>query len=775
MLNRIRGEVGAGLIVGTVALVASLGFIGLLGSPVPPAAAAACPNEAVRIGLSANLPDCRAYELVTPPDTNGLMPFGGIGVHTSKFDGAAANAGLAIDTPSVSADGESFLWLIVGTTIPGTDGGGINNQYRADRSATGWSSRLQGPDSTEAQVGVGGGATADFEYQAFTVQGTGLLLPIPNSSMTWMRQPDDSFRPVGEGTLPAEPDTDGYENGFADDLFDQLAYITPTGDHQIFYGNHGEVFGQPIVPLTSNAPAEGISAVYDRTPDGLHLASILPDGTTPTNDSIYSGASPDGSVIAFLVSDGFNATLYARIDNQTTQEIVSGAFSGIKFAGASNQRVFYWQGGNLYVYDLDSEETTAITSSGDATYVRVSKDGSRVFFLSETQLDGPKGVAGQPNLYVWDGSDIAFIGTTLTADTNATVTTSEQFRGGIDYWVTRDGFPWSPAAHWRGNQNTTRATANGSVFVFTSDANLTGQNPGNHFQVYRYLAESADLACVSCPTDGSNTTGDSFLTDGGVEAGTATEIPNLTEDGGTVFFETLQDLVPRDSDGRFSVYEWRAGSLAMLSSGATARGDHIVGATPDGSQVFISTTDRLVPDAQVGGVSAIYDVRMNGGFPPLPEKPDCSGASCPAQTGNGSPGSPSLGSLGLIGRSSAVHGKFRVLRRVARGRRSGAVRLGLTVSTPGAGTIAAHGERILDARKLVPRGAVYRLGLHLTREAKRQLQLRGTLRIPVQVIFTPRRDSRGAGRVLSRRVTLTVHQPRRDGRSQAGATRGAHR
>ena len=115
--------------------------------------------------------------------------------------------------------------------------------------------------------------------------------------------------------------------------------------------------------LEPEAPASGIAAIYDRTPDGLtHVVSLLPGDQTPTADSQYRGVSADGSAVFFAVE----GVLYERRDDATTLEVSP---AGATFAGASENggRVFYLRGGNVFVFDADAEATTQLTSAGGAT------------------------------------------------------------------------------------------------------------------------------------------------------------------------------------------------------------------------------------------------------------------------------------------------------------------------------------------------------------------------------------------------------------------------
>ena len=103
-----------------------------------------CANSQYRTGLSANLPDCRAYELVTPAESGGLSPSAGEG--SPPFDNWL--------TVPRGADAGGRLSYFTQGTLSGFEGSGLFDGYRADRGAGehpagGWTNRLVGPDYTQ--------------------------------------------------------------------------------------------------------------------------------------------------------------------------------------------------------------------------------------------------------------------------------------------------------------------------------------------------------------------------------------------------------------------------------------------------------------------------------------------------------------------------------------------------------------------------------------------------------------------------------------------------
>ena len=94
-------------------------------TPPPPAPGKAdCPNGAYRGGAAAALPDCRAYEMVSPPEKNN----GEIGAPQGGFLDQAAPGGEALTFGTNNAFGE-------------LEGAPFVGQYLAERGAGGWSTR----------------------------------------------------------------------------------------------------------------------------------------------------------------------------------------------------------------------------------------------------------------------------------------------------------------------------------------------------------------------------------------------------------------------------------------------------------------------------------------------------------------------------------------------------------------------------------------------------------------------------------------------------------
>ncbi len=575
------------------------------------AAAETCPNEAFRTGLSAGLPDCRAYELVTPSDTNGRL----IGT-INTFRTPPMRAGLPIEHASPLRD--SIVYFSYNSALQSPEGGtGITDIYEAERGDAGWvTTRRVSPPGSDAVMPVPGGVSRDHLYAGANVGGT--ISPMALGGDTdYLLNPDGSYELAGLGSLGNEP-------------FAQTRWIGEGGEHMIFTTGQSVWCGATckVQQLEPDAPPTGTAAIYDRSADGpTHVVSLLPGNVTPAagEGASYQGVSRDASAVAFIIK----GTLYVRLDNVETRKVVGGepTFAGLS---ADGQFTFYISGGNIHRFDNETANDQQVNSSGDGQVVTVSVDGSHVYFISKSQLDGGKGIAGQPNMYVWTEGSTEYVATVAPSDLELTSGTLVGFPN-LTNWTTR---VVNPNGETGPATSSTRTTPDGTVLVFESRAQLTSYDNDGHTEIYRYDAADKVLSCLSC-----NQAVEPALADASLQnvmfTGMTTVIHNVSNDGRRVFFETSEALVGADDDGVNDIYEWQeeeGGGIAvdLISSGQSvdypppAGGGNLeflptpnilLSVTPDSKDVVFLSQDVLVQGAGEGGTAAIYDARVDGGFP----------------------------------------------------------------------------------------------------------------------------------------------------------------
>jgi hypothetical protein len=380
--------------------------------------------------------------------------------------------------------------------------------------------------------------------------------------------------------------------------------------------------------LLTDAPPDPIAAVYDRTKYGLRLVSLLPGDAVPTERASFEGASADGSTVLFKIGD----SLFARVDNAMTVLVATGE---VLAAGVSadGTRIFYVQGsegsGNLFGFEPGSGSRTQINTSGDARFVNVASDGSHVYYESPSALDRNGDALpesdGDPHLYVWNGSSSTVIAPVSQSDLARKPIAWGEL--GLAQWVQPPGND-APARNSGFLSETSRTNSTGTSFAFESNADPLGKDLDGQVEVYRYQAGSGELDCVSCGELGPAASDATFADYSFRGAGTTAAIPNLSEDGKTIFFQTSAPLVAGDSNGQPDVYEWHEGHLSLISTGRDSQASVLMGASPSGDDVFIRTAEQLVPGGQEPGVPAVYDARVNGGFAPPQVVPSCSLESC---------------------------------------------------------------------------------------------------------------------------------------------------
>jgi len=613
--------------------------------------ASGCPNEGLRSGPSAELPDCRAYELVSPSQSNGRLLEA-----INTFALGSPFQLFPTEFASPSRDSILYMTYVSPLSEPG-EGTGKFDLYEAVRSTAGWETmRRVTPSGEQSSDVLPGGSAADHSYAFVEVEGqVGSLAG--NGPVSYLGKPDGTFELTGTGSLGSEPASQG-------------RYISEGGEHVIFSTGLGESATCTnsqckVRKLEPNAPESGTGAIYDRSVDGsTHVVSLLPPSVTPApgQQASYRGTSKNAASVAFQIE----GTLHVRVNNgQPSEETLKVAEDNPAYGGlsADGDYLFYVEGGEkgtIHRFDTTdgSDEDANPTAAGEL--VNVSADGSHVYFISEETIGG-MGEIGKPNLFVWAGGTTEYVTTVAPSDLERTSGNQSGkcafsiYCGipALTRWTSFAVAPSQDVVKGPGAESS-RTTPDGRVLVFESRAQLdpSYDNDG-HTEIYRWDDVAKELACVSC-NFGKAASGDARLQELNLIQAPIV-INNLSFDGSRVFFETPEALSSSDTDGVNDIYEWieggDGGAAVLISSGKSIeyeplavlpqapKPNLLLSVTPSAGDVVFISQDALVPGAGEGGAPAIYDARVNGGFAQPAAPAICLEEGC---RGSGSGSEPQL-------------------------------------------------------------------------------------------------------------------------------------
>jgi hypothetical protein len=668
----------------SVAIPATLVFLAFVlgGVWAEPVRAGVCSALTERVreeepGAS-GLPDCRAYEQVSPVAKNGVDAIGGP------------------EITQVSAAGDAVgFWSLV--PFPGL-------VSSAATAPTYLGSRSREPDrwSTEGLAPPAPGSGGHGLELALTEDLTKTIVSARNPSLAPGATP-------GSNLFVRDNATSTY----------QLLEVGPVGgdDETAFVdaaaGDTRILFETKTVLSTANVPpVPGFQNLYEwneAMPMGarLSLAGVVPPAGEPAcggasepafevpAEGATSGGvggahggsytqhtiSPDGSRVFF--TDKSTSFVYMREPMAGRTVRVSAGVSAAEWQGAtpSDSFVFYTEGPELYRFNVGEGKIQAITSGAEGALgtLGFSDDGSYVYFVAPGILAANKNghneeaVQGGANLYEWHEGVTTFIAL-MSQATN---------------WV--NGANLNEQSGPASGNKSSRVTPDGRTVMFSASSPLTSYPNNNMTELYLYDATSplsaSNPVCVSCNPSGAPATSGAVLARRG-EVSPYIQLPrrttflthNLSDSGSRVFFQSQEALVSGDVNGQNDVYEWErvgtgscestsagfseqdGGCLYLISTGQRMERSYFGNADPEGKNVFFFTREPLVGQDKDENFD-LYDARAEGGIeaqnpPPLSvpcaEESACRGPSSSVPSVFGSPSSAMFSGAGNLPAPPAV-------------------------------------------------------------------------------------------------------------------------
>jgi hypothetical protein len=512
-------------------------------------------------GFRSYLPDCRAYELVTPPYEGSQPPRWTFGA-----------------PPPVSADGQHLLGLdlagFAGTENEEQNGFEVGAIYEFSRTPSGWSTEsLEPPASLAGRRGFVTAST-DLSHSLWE-------LAIQSSEGEEVTEPTGYTYAVREviagggarfvGVGPSDsPTAPGHPNelrfgGASGDLTHILFAIAPANAQQFWPGDRtragahslyeyvGTGNREPVLVGVKNAGALGGKAHLN---EGAELVSEC--GTilgSAGEGSAYNAVSVDGAVVYFtaLHVEGCSGSqptvneVYARISGSQTVAISEPPPADCKLCDTSSRRSAVFQGAsddgskmfflseqkllagakgeNLYEYDFHAEEgkRVALISADVAGVARISEDGSHAFYVANDVLttrpngNGEAAREGDYNLYAYDTSTgkLSFVAILVTRGEEQELGQELMVNCGKENPAFRkeceEAIPRRLAEQIEARTGVTRqdssrpfeASFDGGFLVFTNARRLTGgEDTSTVGQVFEYNTQREKLVRASigeCP------------------------------------------------------------------------------------------------------------------------------------------------------------------------------------------------------------------------------------------------------------------------------------
>jgi len=341
-----------------------------------------CSNAELRTGPSERLPDCRAYEQVSPVQKGGLDA-----VSLQPVLPAQSSACEAGETCTIA-------YMNVGASFAGAPGNEFANAYLASRGADGWQTTPLTPPTPQAPAN----SHLNVTY-AFSANLSQAVERVPLQQLTesappgvynlFVRQPDGGYSLV-TANAPSKPPRPGCGGCFEGE--DVPVFVGASADFSriLFEANDSLVEGAP-----TEFEGGRVENLYESVDERVRLVGILPDGAIPPE-----GASAGGGI---EVIDEHTGELGHAISEDGSRVLFEAdADGGAAYEGGPAQPT---QAGWTELYDRvegahtvelsaparaaqpeDCETIGEFCDPGAAKFWDASADGSVVYFTSRAAL-----------------------------------------------------------------------------------------------------------------------------------------------------------------------------------------------------------------------------------------------------------------------------------------------------------------------------------------------------------------------------------------------------